>query len=90
MLEEIKTLLARAIADAFCIHPDEAARFSQGFAARLAERFGGGRHYLAATDRRARDAAIQRDYDGANVDALCERHGVSRATVYRVVGRAAF
>jgi predicted DNA-binding transcriptional regulator AlpA len=24
------------------------------------------------------------------VEALCERYGVSRATVYRVVGRAAF
>ena len=38
-------------------------------------------------ERVERNAAIRREFHGSNISEICERYGVSRATVYRIVNR---
>ena len=49
------------------------------------QRYGGGEPYIHAP-RRSKRAAIEADLRrGIPVSAICERHGVSRTWVYRVL-----
>jgi len=34
-----------------------------------------------------RNAAIRAEFDGDNIDALAHNHGLSRASIYRIVAR---
>lgn len=61
---------------------DIAAAFLRGLCARV----GGQDVYIPAEDRSERNAAIRAAFNGTNADEICRRHGVSRATLYRVVG----
>lgn len=47
---------------------------------------GGCRLYIPRSDRAALGAAVRRDFDGRNRDAICAHYGISRATFYRMLG----
>lgn len=49
-------------------------------------------HALNRTEREMqeqRDRLVLADFDGRNRDEVCRKHGISRATFYRILGRAA-
>ncbi|TQE91142.1 MAG: DNA-binding protein, partial [Spiribacter salinus] len=50
--------------------------------------WGGARLYIPCKDRAARDAAIRAEFTGRNHDEVCRRHGISRRTLYRIIGSA--
>lgn len=53
----------------------------------MCKRYGAQEVYIPAPDRRARDEAIRRSYNGRNLQEVMREHGVSRATVFRVCGK---
>lgn len=57
--------------------------------ARVCSEIGGERVYLPRrspwANRAMRDRAIAAAYNGRNIDQVCDRFGVSRATVYRAM-----
>lgn len=59
---------------------DIAAAFLRG----LRKRFGCQDLYIPAEDRSVRNAAIKAEFRGGNIDAVCKKFGVSKATVYRI------
>ena len=50
----------------------------------LRRKLGGQEVYIPAPDRSERDAAIRREFNGTNLAEVCQRHGVSKSTVYRL------
>jgi Mor family transcriptional regulator len=52
----------------------------------LCETLGGNEVYIPAPDRSARNASIRAEFKGSNADELCLKHGISRATLYRIAG----
>ncbi|MDN5937876.1 MAG: hypothetical protein L0H83_04375 [Salinisphaera sp.] len=52
----------------------------------LIEDYRGERLYVSAS-RAERDAAVLIDFNGRNHRAVCARHGVSRSTLYRIIGQ---
>jgi len=81
--------ITSAIREATGLHERFATEISDEILARLMTRWGGDRLHVPARDRAARDAAIRAEFDGRNHDAVCRRHGISRATLYRVIGERA-
>lgn len=61
---------------------DMAAAFLRGMCSRL----GGKELWVPTEDKTARNEAIKSTFNGSNLDHVCRRFGVSKATVYRVVG----
>ena len=55
----------------------------------LCERLGGREIYIPATNRSERNAAIRAEFDGTNAPDVCLKHGISRATVYRLAAQKA-
>lgn len=53
----------------------------------LRARVGGQEIYVPAPDKRARDDAIRREFNGRNLDEVCRRHGVGKSRLYEIVGR---
>lgn len=60
----------------------EAARIASDV---LRANYGGERHYIAA--RAHDDKRIRSEYNGKNIAELARRHGISAATVRRIVSR---
>ena len=54
----------------------------------LRERHGGQELWIPAPDKSERNAAILRDFNGINAKDVMQRHGISRAHLYRIVGGA--
>ena len=54
----------------------------------LRERHGGQELWIPAPDKSERNAAILRDFNGVNAREVMNRHGISRAHLYRIVGGA--
>ena len=53
---------------------------------RLRREFGTRRVYVNAPSARERDECIREEFDGTNHREICKRYGISRATLYRIVG----
>lgn len=51
----------------------------------LRESMGGGDLYLPRIDREQRDQRIRSEFTGANHALICERYGISRSTLYRIL-----
>lgn len=83
----VRTDITRAIREATGLHERFAVEISDGILHRLQQRWGGDRIYIPSKDRAARDAAIRAAFDGRNHDEVCRRHGISRATLYRILGQ---
>ena len=64
----------------------EAAWVAREVETRVRERYGGRRVYIAAPTREERNAAIRKEYNGRNRDEICRRWGISRTTLYRLLG----
>jgi Mor family transcriptional regulator len=60
-----------------------AAAFLRGVCSRM----GGKTVYIPAENRTERNAAIRAMFDGTNIDEVCQKFGISRATAYRITGQ---
>lgn len=62
-------------------------------ARKLVDRFrlrhGARRIYVPAMDKSVRDAAIRAKFNGQNAADCCREFGISRTSLYRIVGRRA-
>jgi len=60
-------------------------------ARKLVDRFrlrhGARRIYVPAMDKTVRDAAIRSKFNGQNAAECCREFGISRTSLYRIVGR---
>ena len=54
-----------------------------------ARRHGARRIYVPAMDKSVRDAAIRAKFNGQNAAECCREFGISRTSLYRIVGRRA-
>ena len=50
----------------------------------LCETLGGNEIYIPAPDRSVRNATIRAEFKGNNAEEICLKHGISRATLYRI------
>lgn len=78
--------ITSAIREATGLHERFANELSDEILSRLMTRWGGDRLHVPACDRAARDEAIRADFNGRNHDEVCRRHGISRRTLYRLIG----
>ena len=66
----------------------DAFRIAAGMVRWMSPQVGGDVLYCPKTldaDRAARDAAIRREFNGRNREALCARHGISKSRLYQIV-----
>lgn len=82
----VRSEITRAIQEATGLHEQYASTLAEGIWERFRERWGGSRMHIPAVDRAARNAAIRDAFDGRNHSEVCARYGISRATLYRVIG----
>lgn len=61
---------------------DCAARLGDG----LRQRWGSREVYIPASDTATRDRQIRKMFNGKNLIQVCQQHGISPTTVYRVCG----
>jgi len=66
--------------------PHSAADCAVRLGAGLRERWGSREVYIPASDTATRDRAIRRQFNGKNMIQVCQQHGVSPSTVYRICG----
>ncbi|WP_418145462.1 Mor transcription activator family protein [Variovorax paradoxus] len=70
------------------MHEGIATMFSQALVRGLRRRLGGQELYIPVPDRSERDAAIRREFNGLNHREVGLKYSLSRAQLYRIVGRA--
>ncbi|WP_341674964.1 Mor transcription activator family protein [Niveibacterium sp. SC-1] len=83
------SILTSALRDEMGMPEQDAARLGEQLVRHMSTRVGGAEVYCPKrleVDRAQRDAAILRDFTGRNLAEVCRRYGVSKTTVYRVVG----
>lgn len=66
--------------------PHSAADCAQRLGDGLRQRWGSQEIYIPASDTATRDRAIRRQFTGKNLIQVCQQHGVSPTTVYRICG----
>ena len=76
----------RIVREEIGMHEAMASIFAQALVRGLRRNLGGQELYIPAPDKRARDAAIRREFVGTNVDEVMARHNISRARVYQICG----
>ena len=84
--DDIKDCLSAELRDQ--ISPDQLPALATRVANRLRAKFGGERVYIGK--RRAdarRNQQIRANWTGNNVPDLCQRYGLSRRQIYRIVGK---
>lgn len=87
MLQELAEMGGDVFADQLPHSPED---FARRFLERLRERWGGRDLWIPAGDSSKRDAAIRQQFNGRNLMAVCNQHGVSPSTVYRICGRRGY
>lgn len=78
--------IVAVICDAFGMEEALANCLAEPITRGLRARVGGQEVYIPAPDKRARDEAIRREFNGRNLDEVCNRHGVSKSRLYEIVG----
>lgn len=90
LLLEVADETERVLVEMLGVDRERAAHAGYEVARAVAERLGGGTHYVPKADsmaRHSRDEAIWNDYSGSNVPELVRRYRLSRQWIYRIVAR---
>lgn len=77
------------VRDEIGMHEAMATLIAQAIVRGLRQRQGGREMWIPAPDKSARNAAIRRDFNGANLHQLMVQHGLSRSRIYEIVGERA-
>lgn len=62
-----------------------AAQMAQPITDALRRRNPAERLYIPAPDKRSRDEAVRREFNGRNAREVCDRHGISRSRLYEII-----
>ena len=79
--------LTMSITEGTGLREDIASKVAEAALRKLQERRGGRRSYLPTVGPQDRHEAIRTAFRGNNHDEVCREHGVSRATLYRVINK---
>lgn len=79
--------LTRAISEGTGLREDIASKIAEATLKSLQHRRGGRRSYIPSPGSQDRHAAIREAFRGDNAQEVCRDHGVSRSTLYRVIGK---
>lgn len=64
---------------------DVKSELSKTITARLQRLLGGDTVYFPLLNRKERNAAIRKDFTGANQNEVCKKYGISRSTLLRAL-----
>lgn len=64
-----------------------ASHLAAAITRRLRDRFGGEGIYIPAVDKRARDGAIRREFNGRNRREVCRKYDISKSRLYEIIGK---
>lgn len=70
------------------MHETLATIHAQALVRGLRDLHGGRELWIPAPDKSERNAAIRREFNGTNLNEVCARHGISRTSLYRIIGGA--
>lgn len=82
----IKRDMARTIRDRTAFDEMLAIAIAEQVYTHLLDDMQGQRLYFTRSTQE-RDAAVRRDFDGTNHQAVMDKHDISRATLYRILNR---
>lgn len=89
-----KPTLRDALREVLDLSAEEADHLANRVIEARAKRLGGERIYWPARaahptheEMKERDASIRRDFNGTNLQEICQQYRISKTTVYRVVSR---
>lgn len=82
----IKRNMARTIRDRTAFNEMLAIAIAEQIYSDVLDDMRGQRLYFTRSIEE-RDAAVRRDFDGTNHQAVMEKHDISRATLYRILNR---
>lgn len=85
-LADLRARIIRIVCRATGLHERLALPVAESICHELSRDMGGAEIYIPSTDRRVRNAALRRDFRGNNHDDIMRRYGISRATLYRILG----
>ena len=74
-----------ALREGFSLEEQAAAIMAEPIVEALRRRYGCEELYIPAPDKRARNEAIKREFNGRNREEVCRKHGVSRSQLYDIV-----
>lgn len=80
--------LVRAIRESLGLPESVAVPMAEHLASGMARRLGGTYITKRAVTRQERNAAVRREFRGNNHDEVMRRHGISRATLYRILAES--
>ena len=75
------------ICDVFQMEEKLAAHLANQITDGLRARMGGQSVYIPAKDKRARNDAIRREFNGTNLAEICKRYNLSKTRVYEITGK---
>jgi Mor family transcriptional regulator len=82
---ELRHLLAQALGQAFNLSEAAAIPMANLIADKLFDLAGGNELYIPKVDRKRRNTAIRREFNGKNRAEICQRYGISKAQLYNIV-----
>ena len=62
-----------------------ASQIAEAIVRGLRKRFSAQEVYIPAPSKTERNAAVRREFNGQNRDAICRKFGISRTTLYEIV-----
>lgn len=88
VLAALRSEAAKMAGDMFGLQEAQASELAAAITAWLQQKCGGRELYVRARSRKERDRAVVADFDGRNHAEVCRAHGISLATLYRILERA--
>jgi Mor family transcriptional regulator len=77
--------MTEVIREAFALDEIAALVMAEIFLSGCRSKWGAQEIYFPAPDKRERDAAIKREFNGRNLREVCQKHRVSRSRLYEIV-----
>jgi len=78
----IKTI-TRVVREATGLHERFSCEIANSIVDELSKTHGCSELYIPALPKEIRRAQVLADYNGTNINEVCTKHGIDRATVYR-------
>lgn len=80
--------IVTALREGFALEEQIASAMAEPIVAALRRNYSCEEIYIPAPDKRERNEAIRREFNGRNRDEVCRRHNVSRSQLYEIVKTA--
>jgi Mor family transcriptional regulator len=84
---ELKFELTNIVSEEIGMNEAFASQIAEALVRGLRKRMGGQDIYIPAPNKSARDAAIKAEFNGRNLDALCDKYQLGRSAIYKIVNQ---